>query len=594
MAEAMAVIRPWRHATPRSRSLRGPGLPALLLAGAAVLATGCGGGGSATSASLSGGTGATYTISGTVSGAIASGVTLALSGTTTSGSSSVTNSATTDASGNYSFSVASGSYTLTPSLSGYTFSPTSATETVSANVSGVNFVSTVSTVTTTSSVAGSALGDPTDYGSLTLTAGGSYASSTTGASDASCRFTSTAADVQAIKVAPGGSLTATRSLITKRGDTGSIDSSAFYGIDAGVLASSSSTSTSDTESGRTAQLSLTDCTIQTTAIGADGAFAFGEGATVTLDHVTIATTGGSNARGVEATYGGTVNVTGSVISTTGDACAALASDRCTGATVPVVNATDCQGTTGGSGSPGIYCTGTFTVTGCTLGASGSEAAVIEGKNALTLSDTRLAGAARWGVLIYQSQSGDSSTGVGAYTMTGGTLTNTSDGALFVVCDTDAAITLTGATLVNPSGTLLLAGEAATALAYNGAINASWGTLGGGVTFTATDQTLGGNLILCDSASTLALTLTRSTLSGAIDTQDLGGTKTLTLDSASRWTATADSHLTTLTGVALASGVPTNVDAATGITITCGSATRAGAGALSGTYTLASGGTLVVS
>jgi hypothetical protein len=179
-------------------------------------------------------------------------------------------------------------------------------------------------------------------------------------------------------------------------------------------------------------------------------------------------------------------------------------------------------------------------------------------------------------------------------MTGGTLTNSSSGALFVVCDTDAAITLKGATLVNPSGTLLLAGEAATALAYNGAINASWGTLGGVVTFAATDQTLSGNIILCDTSSTLALTLAGSTLSGAIDTKDIGGTRTVTLDSASKWTATANSHVTTLTGVALTAGAPTNVDAATGITITCGSATDASSVALSGTYPLASGGSLVVS
>jgi len=594
MAEAMAVIRPWRHATPRSRRLRGPGLPALLLAGAAVLATGCGGGGSSTSASLSGGTGATYTISGTVSGAIASGVTLALSGTTTSGSSSVTNSATTDASGNYSFSVASGSYTLTPSLSGYTFSPASATETVSANVSGVNFVSAVATVTTTSSVARSGLGDPTDYSGLTPTSGGTYASNSTGVTDSSCSFTSTTADVPAIKVAPGGGLTAAQALITKRGDTGSTDNSAFYGIDAGVLASSSSTSTSYTESGKTTQLTLTDCTINTSGIGADGAFAFGEGATVALDHVTIATTGGSNARGVDATYGGTVSVADSVISTTGDACAALASDRYIGATAPVIKATDCTCTTAGSGSPGIYCTGTFTVTGCTLSATGSEAAVVEGKNAITLSDTSLTGAVKWGVLIYQSNSGDSSTGSGAFTMTGGTLTNSSSGALFVVCDTDAVITLKDATLVNSSGTLLLAGEASTAVSYNSNINTSWGTLGGVVTFAATDQTLSGNIILCDASSTLALTLAGSTLSGAIDTKDIGGTRTVTLDSASKWTATADSYVTTLTGVALASGVPTNVDAAAGITITCGSATLASGVALSGTYALASGGTLVVS
>ena len=79
---------------------------------------------------------------------------------------------------------------------------------------------------------------------------------------------------------------------------------------------------------------------------------------VTLDSVTIATTGDSS-RGVDATYLGVVTLSDCSITTSGAHCAALASDRGTG----VIKATDCTGTTSGEGSPGIYCTGTFTVTG---------------------------------------------------------------------------------------------------------------------------------------------------------------------------------------------------------------------------------------
>ena len=87
--------------------------------------------------------GSTYSISGTVSGAVASGVTMTLSG----GASGTT---TTGSSGTYTFSgLANGSYTVTPSLSGYTFSPTSQGVTVSgANVTGVNFTSSSGAVTT--------------------------------------------------------------------------------------------------------------------------------------------------------------------------------------------------------------------------------------------------------------------------------------------------------------------------------------------------------------------------------------------------------------------------------------------------------------
>ncbi len=58
-----------------------------------------------------------YVISGTVSGAASQGVTVTLGGTSSA-------TATTDASGHYAFAgVASGNYTVTPSLAGYTFEP---------------------------------------------------------------------------------------------------------------------------------------------------------------------------------------------------------------------------------------------------------------------------------------------------------------------------------------------------------------------------------------------------------------------------------------------------------------------------------------
>ncbi|MFH1377486.1 MAG: DNRLRE domain-containing protein [Planctomycetota bacterium] len=85
----------------------------------------------------------TYSISGTVSGAVQSGVTITLGGDATA----IT---TTDGSGNYSFSgLADGTYTLTPSLSGYTFSPTSLTGVVvsGANVPAQNFTATASAAT---------------------------------------------------------------------------------------------------------------------------------------------------------------------------------------------------------------------------------------------------------------------------------------------------------------------------------------------------------------------------------------------------------------------------------------------------------------
>jgi hypothetical protein len=76
----------------------------------------------------------TYRISGAVSGAIASGVTITLSGPPT-------RTTVTDGSGSYSFTgVVNATYGLTPSLAGYTFFPVSHTVVVNgADVSGQDF-----------------------------------------------------------------------------------------------------------------------------------------------------------------------------------------------------------------------------------------------------------------------------------------------------------------------------------------------------------------------------------------------------------------------------------------------------------------------
>jgi hypothetical protein len=83
-----------------------------------------------------------YRISGNVSGAVASGVTVRLSGAKSA-------TTTTSATGSYSFGgLANGNYSVTPSATGYSFSPQSWAVTVGgANVSGKNFAASVAGAT---------------------------------------------------------------------------------------------------------------------------------------------------------------------------------------------------------------------------------------------------------------------------------------------------------------------------------------------------------------------------------------------------------------------------------------------------------------
>ena len=109
----------------------------------------------------------TYTISGTVNGAVISGVTITLAGTSSG-------SALTDASGHYSFSgLANGSYTITPSKTGYTFSPTTVSVTVNnADMTGQSFTATAIT-TPTYTISGRVSGDVVSGVTITLTGTGS-------------------------------------------------------------------------------------------------------------------------------------------------------------------------------------------------------------------------------------------------------------------------------------------------------------------------------------------------------------------------------------------------------------------------------------
>jgi hypothetical protein len=376
-------------------------------------------------------------------------------------------------------------------------------------------------------------------------------------------------DESSIYVYGGGIYTLSDSTLDKTGDTSSDGNSNFYGHNAIALAEGGST------------VNLSGCTLTSDADGANAAFAYEAGTVINLSNCDIVTTGDSS-RGVDATYGGEVNIIDSTITTSGAHCGGLATDRydtTTGA--PKINADNVVVITSGQGSPGIYCTGTFVVENSTLTASGSEAAVVEGSNSIILIDTDLSSTVvdLWGIMIYQSMSGDALGNTGTFTMKGGSLSKTNGGPLLMNTNDEGYFYLTSVELSADSGTILKS------------CKCDWGAAeaaNGGVTHLIADtQIMYGDFIVDDYGDITASLANNSYLEGAIDPDNAAGPVSLTLDSTSTWMATTDSYVDKLEGVELLKGVPTNVDAQSGVTITYGS----GSG-LSGDYTLASGGQLM--
>jgi hypothetical protein len=355
-------------------------------------------------------------------------------------------------------------------------------------------------------------------------------------------------------------LTLTAPAIVTSGNTSSQDNTSFYGLNAGLLVTSG-------------LATVTGGSITTSGSGANGAFATGCATSVSLTNVNIKATG-DGAHAVMSTQGGTMTIANTTMSTAGGSGSAVTTDH-GGGTITVTGSTI---TTSGSDSAGIYSTGNISATNTTFTANGAESALIEGANSITLTDCTLTtNMQKWGVIIYQSMSGDASDVQGTFDMTGGALNyNPSSGPLFYVTNSTAIITLKGVSVSAKSGVLVSAAAG------------RWGNSGsngGTAMLTANQQTLSGNMT-ADSISSIAFSLTNNS--------SLTGTLTrvaVTLDSSSLRNVTGNSALTSLTGSAAISGNSIANIKGNGYTVTYDSSLSANSYLGGKTYALSGGGTL---
>lgn len=377
---------------------------------------------------------------------------------------------------------------------------------------------------------GSASSQPESYNAVT-----EYTEDTE-VSDAS--FSSTGSDENAILVSNGANVTLKNITLdrTSSDSTGG-DSSSFYGVGAGLLATDGT-------------VSVDNATITTDSAGGAGIFSYGNG-NVTVSDSTITTTQDTSG-GIHVAGGGTLTAKNLTVTTNGESSAAIRSDR-GGGTMTVDGGSY---TSNGTGSPAVYCTADISISNASLTANGSEAVCIEGLNSLKLTDCDLTGNipeneqndCNWTVILYQSMSGDSEVGNSNFSMTGGSLIS-ENGGMFYTTNTESTFYLSGVDLNYSDSNDFL-------LKCTGNSNArGWGSSGANgadCEFTADSQTMAGKIIW-DSISQLNVSLkNKSTWTGSFvqDESNAGnggdGYADLTVDSSSTWIVDGDSTLSSLT------------------------------------------------
>lgn len=348
---------------------------------------------------------------------------------------------------------------------------------------------------------------------------------------------STDTDENAVLVDSGANVSIKNATITRNSeDSTGGDNSSFYGVGAAVLATDGTASVSNS-------------TITTDAKGGAGLFAYGDGTIYAAD--STITTHQDTSGGIHAAGGGTLYAWDLNVETNGESAAAIRSDR-GGGTMVVDGGTY---TSNGVGSPAVYCTANIAINNATLTANGSEAVCIEGLNSLHLFDCDLSGNmsdddqndCTWGVIVYQSMSGDSEVGNSTFQMTGGKL-STGNGGLLYTTNTECTLTL-------DSVDITYAPDSEFFLRCTGNNNQrDWGQTGNNGSdclFTAINQEMQGDVVW-DSISDLDFYITdNSTLTGAIiDDETYAGNGrdgycNVYLAEGCTWTVTGDSTVSSI-------------------------------------------------
>ncbi len=351
-------------------------------------------------------------------------------------------------------------------------------------------------------------------------------------------------DESCVLVNKNGQLTLSGVTLDKTGDSSNTESSDFLGLNAAAVVQSGKLII-----GSSGFLIFgSDSKITTNAKGANALFATGENSTIEAKNLEI-TTQKDSSRGLDATYGGTINADNVKITTQGEHCAAVATDRGEGK----INVKNSELNTNGKGSPSIYSTGNITAVDSSGKATQSSAAVIEGKNLINLTNCDFttvsygrveSGIDAAAIMIYQSMSGDASAGTGSFIAKDTKITVDSSSKtyktapVFFVTNTNADIDITNTEFSYGSNILLNASG-------NDGEWGNSGSNGGNVIFNATDEDLSGDIIV-DSISSLNLNLKSTTLNTKINAGHSEAVIKIILSEDSTLKLTGNSYISSIT------------------------------------------------
>lgn len=331
-------------------------------------------------------------------------------------------------------------------------------------------------------------------------------------------ITSSKEDTSGFRIFKGGKLSLSKVQIITSSSTSNELESRFYGLNSAVLCEPRS------------DVSIDKSEISTSGKGAAGIFAYGNNAVVTTTGTSIKTTGASS-KGLAVSYKGSIFASSPDIITGGEQSHCVYVGR-NGGTINVVGGIM---TSTGASSPALYSCGNLSVTGTKINTELSEAAIVEGKSSLMLTDANLTSGGTNGIKLFQSNSGETVSGKTVLNMVAGSLT-TKTGAMFYVTNTNAEIHLQFVKLEN-GGTLI------------SSVADKWGKMGenGGNAYLFADtQTLSGD-VYCDNSSTVDFKIMNgSNYTGAVNKENTGKDVRVTIDATSKWNMTADSYVSCIT------------------------------------------------